>query len=227
MAQLSNQEVARRFDGAAAQYDACSNSYTLQRRALELSRYVEGRSLEIGGGTGAVTAALDARSQAIHADIAPRMCVVARRKLGCPSVCFDGEAIPFADRSIDTAISSEMIYYLTHPERFFAEAHRILRPGGRLLISTTNPLVTLLDRLRSLLRKFGFRSMFFDDGSPRFISLRRVQEMLSGAGFRIEWTRKIVVLPFAALAPLNRLLERTWFRHFGLFMLVAARKAEG
>ncbi|MGH7127461.1 MAG: class I SAM-dependent methyltransferase, partial [Planctomycetaceae bacterium] len=43
------------------------------------------------------------------------------------------------DASFDVVILFEAIYYLKHPKRFLIEARRVLRPGGRLLISTVHP----------------------------------------------------------------------------------------
>jgi SAM-dependent methyltransferase len=219
-----NRRVAAIFDDAATVYDATSNAYTMARRVEALVPFVSGMSLEVGGGTAAVTCALDDASRAIHSDISPQMCGIASAKAGCRSVCFDAETIPVADASIDTVISSEMIYYLAQPERFATEAHRVLSSGGRLLISTTNPAATLIERGRSLLRKLGFQNMFFDDGSPSFLSMRRIVSMLEEAGFAVEQKRHIVVLPFAFLDWANRILERTPLKHFGLFMIVVARK---
>lgn len=228
MAKPNNRQVALLFDRAAAGYDEKSNPYAVRRRVEALAAHVRGRSLEVGGGTGAVTAALADRSRAIHSDISPQMCRTARRRLGCPSVCLDGEAIPLADESIDTAIGCEMIYYLDHPERFVAEIHRVLRPGGKLLISATNPTMTILERARTVLRKLSFKRMFFDDGSPPFIPLAHLIRMLEGGGFTVESTRKIVVLPVGFLDAVNRALERSALRHFGLFMvLVAGKRAPG
>ena len=56
MQTITNQHVARLFDDAAEQYDDRSNPYTMQRRARELASLANGRSLELGGGTAAVTA---------------------------------------------------------------------------------------------------------------------------------------------------------------------------
>lgn len=223
---LSNQEIARLFDAAAETFDECSNLYTMHRRSEALAAEAEGRCLEIGGGAGAVSAKLADRLPVIHSDISSRMCRVARRKVGCPTVCFDAEAIPAASHSLDTLISSEMICYLNHIERFADESYRVLRPGGRLLICTTNPTITFLERGRTLLRQLGFKHMFFDDGSPPFIPLNDLTEVLERAGFAVQSTRKIVVLPFAFLDPLNHLLERTVLRHFGLFMIVVAEKRD-
>ncbi len=224
MAKPNNKEVARLFDDAAERFDQQSSRYAMKRRTDALAEHVNGRCLELGGGTGWLAGQVSARSQAIHSDISPGMCRAARDRLGCPSLCCDAEAVPLAEASIDTAVSSEMIYYLDHPERFVREAFRVLRAGGRLVISTTNPTMTVLERGRTLLRKLGFRGMFFDDGSPKFMPLARLVAMLETVGFTVESTRKIVLLPFAPMDWLNRLLERTPLRHLGLFMIVVATK---
>jgi malonyl-CoA O-methyltransferase len=221
---LPNRRIAELFEGAAAGYDECSNRYAMGRRAEDLAKLVRGWSLEVGGGTAAVTAQITDRAQAFVSDISPRMCGIASRKIDRPSVCFDAESVPCANASVDTVIGSEMIYYLERPERFIGEAYRVLRPGGRLLLSATNPMMTILDRTRTLLRKLGFARMFFDDGSPAFISSTRLIDMLQRAGFTVELTRNIVALPFAFLDRLNKWLEGTPLARFGLFMLIAAAK---
>jgi ubiquinone/menaquinone biosynthesis C-methylase UbiE len=220
----SNRRIAQLFDQAAENYDDRSNLYAVGRRAQLLASFVSGRCLELGGGTGAVTGELHGRAQAIHSDISPQMCRVAMTKLDCPSVCFDAESIPLADETIDTGVSAEMIYYLERPQCFLAEAHRVLRPRGRLVLSTTNPAVTFLERGRTFLRRLGFSRMFFDDGSPPFMALDRLIAMLEQTGFAIEKVRYIVALPFACLDRLNRLLERTFLRRFGLFIVIVAKK---
>jgi SAM-dependent methyltransferase len=47
--------------------------------------------------------------------------------------------LPFRDGAFDLVLLFEAIYYLPDAGRFFCEAHRVLRPGGRLLVSTVNP----------------------------------------------------------------------------------------
>ena len=50
----------------------------------------------------------------------------------------DAMELPFESRSFDVALLFEAQYYLENLPRFLAEAHRVLRPGGALLISTVN-----------------------------------------------------------------------------------------
>jgi SAM-dependent methyltransferase len=56
-----------------------------------------------------------------------------------PVLRFDGQSLPFHDRSFDVVVFFEALYYLPQPEKFLSEVARVLRPGGVLLISTINP----------------------------------------------------------------------------------------
>lgn len=224
MTALNNQQVAHLFDAAAPLYDRSSNPYAVGRRVEALAALATGDCLEIGGGTGAVSSVLSGKSTVVHSDIAPEMCRVARRKWNLPSVCFDAEAMPFADASFDRVLGAEMIYYLAHPKRCMQEAFRVLRPGGCLVICTTNPLATLWEKGRTVLRRLGFSGMFFDDGAPRFMPLRRLRAMLGTVGFEPVRARHIIPLPLGCCDIINRGLERTPLSRLGLFLVIVAQK---
>jgi SAM-dependent methyltransferase len=51
----------------------------------------------------------------------------------------DAQRLPVATGSIDTLLCFEALYYLEEPAAFAAEARRVLRPGGLLLIGQSNP----------------------------------------------------------------------------------------
>jgi ubiquinone/menaquinone biosynthesis C-methylase UbiE/DNA-binding MarR family transcriptional regulator len=46
----------------------------------------------------------------------------------------DLEAVPIRDKSVDLAFFSQALHHAQHPERAAAEAHRILKPGGRIVV---------------------------------------------------------------------------------------------
>lgn len=50
----------------------------------------------------------------------------------------DAQKLEFTDSSFDVVILFEALYYLPDPDTFVAEAHRVLRPGGVLIVCTVN-----------------------------------------------------------------------------------------
>jgi ubiquinone/menaquinone biosynthesis C-methylase UbiE len=62
--------------------------------------------------------------------------LVKRNGAGAGVVQGDAAALPFADRTFSSAIAVLVLHHLRSAElqdRTFAEIHRVLRPGGRLL----------------------------------------------------------------------------------------------
>jgi SAM-dependent methyltransferase len=51
------------------------------------------------------------------------------------SVVARGEQIPLADASFDLAICTQMLEYVAEPAAVLAEIHRVLKPGGYLMLS--------------------------------------------------------------------------------------------
>ena len=49
-------------------------------------------------------------------------------------MCSDIEKIPLKDKSVDIALLSQALHHAENPRQALAEAHRILRPGGRIII---------------------------------------------------------------------------------------------
>ncbi|MFO1107816.1 MAG: methyltransferase domain-containing protein [Bradyrhizobium sp.] len=86
--------------------------------------------------------------------------------------------LPLADASFDAVVSQEALLHVPDIARTFAEAHRVLRPGGR--IAFTNWVVhrPLSDAQRQLLW----------DGmaAATLAGIDRQAELLRGAGFEIE-----------------------------------------
>ena len=57
-------------------------------------------------------------------------------KLKAKWILSNVEDIKLPDNFFDAAISSEVIEHLERPDRFFDEASRILKPGGKLVLTT-------------------------------------------------------------------------------------------
>jgi len=52
-----------------------------------------------------------------------------------PDLFADASRLPLADASFDAVVMLEVLEHLRHPRQALAEAARVLRPGGRLLLS--------------------------------------------------------------------------------------------
>jgi ubiquinone/menaquinone biosynthesis C-methylase UbiE len=109
----------------------------LRRTVVERAR---GRVLELGSGTGLNLGLYPEAVESIDAvDPNPGMHELARRRLGRVARPVElheahGEALPFDDAGFDTVISTWTLCSVGEPRRVFAEVHRVLRPGGRLLL---------------------------------------------------------------------------------------------
>jgi SAM-dependent methyltransferase len=62
-------------------------------------------------------------------------------------VTADATALPFADDTFDAVIAMHMLYHVADQERAITEFHRVLGPGGTLLVTTNG-----IDNMRELYR---------------------------------------------------------------------------
>ena len=100
--------------------------------------------LDIACGAGYGTALLAvAGHRVVGVDIDLRTVIGARRSTGACFAAGSGEALPMASSSVDAVTSFETIEHLRHPDAFVAELARVIKPGGRLLLSTPNALQSL------------------------------------------------------------------------------------
>lgn len=214
------------FNTVAQDYDKLVDSYSIQRRAEAMLSYLTpGKTLEVGAGSGAVATRLGTKKNLTVSDISVEMCRIASKKLGVRCVVADAQDLPFKDESFANVISSEMIYYLDRPEDFFREAFRVLRPGGRLIMSSAQPIARLYDLARTIARKLHLAQLYFDDPIRSFPSAGKLKSWLSGAGFQVIGLEMIVVFPLRRLHSLNKAMEKTPLRRLSLFCIAVGQKS--
>jgi malonyl-CoA O-methyltransferase len=104
--------------------------------------------LDLGCGTGRHSVWLASRGAAVTAvDFSEGMLAEARRKPGAESVHFVAHdlhsPLPFAGGRFDLVASGLVLEHLSDLDLFFAEAHRVTKPGGRAVVSAMHPAMFL------------------------------------------------------------------------------------
>ena len=100
-----------------------------------------GDVLDIGTGTGRILEILGAQATSgTGLDLSREMLALARSKLdraglhNCSVRQGDMYQLPWPDKSFDTVIFHQVLHYAEDPPAALAEAGRVLRPGGRLVV---------------------------------------------------------------------------------------------
>lgn len=102
----------------------------------------------------------------------------------------DAVSLPFPDNSFDVVLSVEAMFHFSSRQAFFAEAYRVLKPGGRLVITDM-----LIDPSLPQLPLPGFLiEAAVQDGYgpwPEFWDAEPHQLKAERAGFQSDWWQDI------------------------------------
>lgn len=133
----------------------------------------QGLGLSIGVGTGRFAAPLG-----VQIGIDPAYPVLNYATMrGITSVQAVAEALPFADRSFDYALSVTTICFVDDARAMLGEARRVLKPGGALVIG-------FIDRASDLGQHYlahQAENVFYRDAT--FYSAIEVEQLLDNNGF--------------------------------------------
>lgn len=185
-------------------------------------------ALDAGCGPGNLLPVLAGRCRRLYEmDMSSRMIELARAKsAGAANVKFQlGSivALPFADSAFDVVCSAGVIEYLPDYRDAIREMHRVLRPGGLLVLSTTNllapshwlrPVSQPVARIPAVARLFGIQPATF---RLRYAAIPTFKKRLERAGFVLEQERYFYLTlprPLDRLFPnVARRLEEMFDRH--------------
>jgi ubiquinone/menaquinone biosynthesis C-methylase UbiE len=149
-------------------------------------------------------------------------------------MCASVYELPFEDGAVDGVTATSLAGCLSHPERFYREAHRVLRKGGHLVMTFTNRSSRLL-KLNARLRRASSGEGHGQDLSfaCRLYRSERVTEELHSVGFEVVGVRyynfflnlgDALIPPRAIALYLERFGRRRMGRRLGRNFVVAACK---
>jgi ubiquinone/menaquinone biosynthesis C-methylase UbiE len=140
------------FSGSIpANYDDGLGPMFFEPYSQEISRYIDPSkvttALEIACGTGRVTRHLRnvllPHATLIASDLSQDMLAVAKQKLGDQNITFriaDAQNLDIQDGSVDLVVCYFGFMLMPDKPKALSEAHRVLKNGGKLLMSTWDKL---------------------------------------------------------------------------------------
>ena len=156
------------------------------------------RILDVGCGTGILTARIKSEFEeafVVGCDFSRGM--LERAALGHSGpdwVRGNALQLPFADATWDVVVSTEAFHWFPDQRVALSEFFRILKPGGRLLVSLINPPLEVMSKIT----RRSSRMM----GQPLFWPTRsHMRKQTAAAGFRVQSQRKVFRLPAGVLLP--------------------------
>lgn len=181
-------KAAKQFDNNnPSVYNMCRNDYPGILSEIESEAWCN--LLDAGCGTGAVISLLRDKypdKNYTGIDLSPKMIEVAKQKnSGVNFICGDCEELPFSDGSFDVIICSQSFHHYPNPDKFFYNAHRILKPDGRLILrdmTTSNAILLWIFNhieipiINRLLKK----------GDVRVYGKKDIEKLCEASGFTLE-----------------------------------------
>ena len=227
-------------------YDSFAQSYSRDNESglfnahyerlamIELAGDVHGRRvLDAGCGSGALSLALRAKGALVTGfDSSPVMVELARQRLGEDAdlqVADISLPLPFADGAFDDVVVSLVLHYLQDWTAPLSELRRVLKPGGRLLLSVNHPrILESSDPSADYFSVTQYSDEYtFDEGQRAVLTfwhrpLHAMTDAFTEAGFRIAVISEPPFLPDTPreLLPPD-LGDRTAFICFIFFVLDA------
>ena len=132
------------FDDVAQQWDKMRTSFfseAVREKALETAGVQRGKvAADIGAGTGFITEALvQSRVRVIAVDQSLEMLETMKKKFnGVQDIdCRVGDAVnlPISSGSVDYAFANMYLHHVEIPSQAIVEMVRILKPGGKLVLT--------------------------------------------------------------------------------------------
>jgi ubiquinone/menaquinone biosynthesis C-methylase UbiE len=156
------------------------------------------RVLDVGCGTGLLAARLRRElpgTRFVGLDYSHGMLHHAReRDAAVAWVHADALRLPLRDAAFDAVLSTEAFHWFPDQRAALAEFHRVLGPGGRILVALANPPLDVLSRVTHEGSRWLGQPLYWPTPA-------RMRALVAEAGFRVERQQRIWRVPAGLLFP--------------------------
>ena len=172
--------------GAAAYVPLNTRPYGGHERLLALAGSPE-RALDVGCSTGYLARRLTERGATVVGIEADERAAAEARRVCEEVLVGDVETmeLPFRPQSFDLVLCGDLIEHLRDPDAFLARVRPLIRPGGRLVLTTPN-VANWTIRLSLLAGRWRYTQRgILDSTHVHLFTKRTLEETLERAGYRI------------------------------------------
>jgi ubiquinone/menaquinone biosynthesis C-methylase UbiE len=178
------------FNHQADRYEATlagRHSARMKKAALAcLEGPLHGALLDVGCGPGLLLASLAANCPGLRLaglDIAPEMVRTATERLGARAQIElgDAESLPWEDASFNYVFCVDSFHHYPDPKKALSEFHRVLKPGGQVVLADPTAPLPVRSVLNSLVRLLRM-------GNVRMYGKRDLINLLDACSFQsVDW----------------------------------------
>jgi len=171
-----------------------SNYFSIPKvgeRVEVASRYIKEckRVLDIGCGDGSLALFIKGKVKIYGVDKSKKILEIARKRgFLIKKLDLDKDSLPYQNSYFDCVTCLDVIEHIKDPNSLVREIYRVLKRGGRLIISAPN--IRFSDHIVTLVFKGRFPTTSedktaYDGGHIHYFTFSDLKEILKGAGFKI------------------------------------------
>lgn len=209
---MSTRKIIERYNAEAKTYNGARlcwiEGYLGKIEEKTLLEFLSGDFvLELGVGTGRLSSFLSKRGcEAIGIDVSKNMLKIAGERAGHEGlnvalIVADAHKLPIRKKSVDNIVCSRSFKFFKEPIVALEEAHRVLRKGGRFILSLETEDILWV----KLALKLGLRTK---ETYENIYHSNIVIKMLQKTGFKVTHKMHLFSFPYAFYCFIDRKFPR-------------------